>query len=354
MLQLVFLLLIAPAIIGTFIKSLVKCSNSVYSAFFFSLGFLIMVAEFALMCYPAIYLDAPFHRVCQLVCSIYIIECAAILIWLFFDKQISRKRKNANKDLIVTWITSPAFWVMLFICGFQIIRLFFFESAEIRDSKSYSALIIDILQSDHLFRINPDNGFPLASILDTHIKFILSPWYPFIAMLAYISRLHPLIIHNTALPGYLLILAYFLVYSLGCMVFEQDKKHAFQFTALCAFIYELTMYRHTATLIKLVWPVWGKGALSMTVIPAVLVLFILYAEKPPQIEGYRYIIVLVLIVLAGCSMSTMAAVVLPLELGLLGLMWSIRRRSLYPLLCSIISMIPSALYAFTYYYLSRL
>ena len=106
MLQLVFLLLIAPAIIGTFIKSLVKCSNSVYSAFFFSLGFLIMVAEFALMCYPAIYLDAPFHRVCQLVCSIYIIECAAILIWLFFRQTNQQKKKereqgsNCNLDNI--------------------------------------------------------------------------------------------------------------------------------------------------------------------------------------------------------------------------------------------------------------
>ena len=352
MLQLVFLLLIAPAIIGTFIKSLVKRSNSVYSAFFFSLGFLIMVAEFALMCYPAIYLDAPFHRVCQLACGVYLFESSIILLWLILDKQINIVKKN--KRSIATWIRSPVFWAMLFICGFQIIRLFVCETAEIRDSKSYSALIIDILQSDHLFRINSENGFPLASILDTHIKFILSPWYPFIAMLAYISRLHPLIVHNTVLPGYLLMLAYFFIYSLGYMLFEKNENHAFQFTAICAFIYELTLYRHTPTLIKLVWPVWGKGVLSMTVIPAVFVLFILYAEEHPQTRGFRYTIVLFLLVLSGCSMSTMAAVVLPLELGLLGIVWSVRHRTLRPLLCSIVSMIPSALYAFTYYYLSRL
>lgn len=352
MLQLVCLLIIVPALLGCFIKGLIKSNRPGFSLFFFALGFIVMVGEFALICYPATFLTVPFHTVCYIIYGIYIIECLAILIWMIIMGKYHKKL--LSKETIRTWIHSPAFWMMFVICSFQIFRLLIAEPSGMRDSKSYGALIIDILQSDRLFLISPENGFPLNSVLDMTLKYSLSPWYAFISMLAKASRIHPLIISNTLLPGYLLLIHYIILYALGIYIFDRNSTNARLFTALCAFIYEVTLYCHTPTMIKLVWPLWGKGALSMTVVPALLVFFMLYIERTSQTSGFRYMIIFIIMVIAGCSMSTMAALELPLELGILGLIWTVRHRSARPLVNNIICCTPAVLYIGVYYYLSYL
>ena len=352
MLQIVCLLLIVPALLGCFIKAFIKSNRPGFSLFFFALGFIVMVGEFALICYPATFLSVPFHTVCCIIYGIYTAECLAILIWMVKTGKFNTK--PLSKETIRTWIHSPAFWVMIAVCSFQILRLMIAAPSGMRDSKSYGALIIDILQSDRLFLVQPENGFPLMSILDTTLKYSLSPWYPFISMIAKACRLHSLIISNTILPGYLLLIHYIILYALGFYMLDSNKSKAFGFTALCAFIYEMTLSCHTPTMIKLVWPLWGKGVLPMTVVPALLVFYMFYIEKDSQANGFRFLVVLLLLVVAGCSMSTMAALELPLELGILGLVWTTRRRSVRPLASSVICCVPAVLYIGVYYYLSYL
>ena len=353
MLVLIVLLVIIPLILGLFVSHLAHSNQSDFSTFWFAMGFLVMVGEFAVICYPAIFLNISFHLVCYTVFGVYTVECLCIIIWAVKTKRF-RKETFFTKDALSAWLRSPAFWVMVIICLLQILRLLIAAPLEMRDSKSYSALIIDIIQSDQLFRINPENGFPLKSVLDMPLKFTFSPWYAFIAMLARISHVHPLIISNTVLPPYLLLLHYVTLYALGSHLFKQKKESALAFTALCAFIYEITLSCHTPTMIKLVWPLWGKGALSMTVVPAVLVLYMMYITSHSQKSNKCFLIVFILLVITGCSMSTMAALELPLELGVLGLIWAIRSRAARPMVYSIISCIPAVFYVVAYYCLSSL
>lgn len=348
------LLLIIPALLGSLIKKLLHFDQSGYSLFYFSLGFLVMVAEFALICYPAIFLKTPFHTVCSIVLSIYVSECLISVICMMITKKALRESIMIQAKQIGSLLCSPALWSMLVLCGFQIIRLIIFAPAEMRDSKSYSPLVIDVLQSDSLFTIRPEDGFSLVSILEMPLKFCLSPWYPFQAMLAKTSNLHPLIISNTVLPAYILLISYIILFSLGFFLFEKNHAKAAMFTAACAIIQELTLFSHTPTLIKLVWPVWGKGVLSMTIIPAILVIYMLFIGKRTYKKGVWLIALLLLLTMAGCSMSTMAAVAIPLELGLLGLIWTLRNHSIRPLLYSVISCCPSVLYLIGYYYLSSI
>lgn len=352
MIHLFLLLIIEPALLGLFIKRLVKIKSSGYSSFCFSLGFLAMIAEFAFVCYPSIYLNIPFHTVCKVICLVYLIESVAILFWLLYSKQTNIK-KYLSKEKLLPFLHSPFFWIMVAFCSFQIIRLFIAEPFQLRDSKTYNALITDILQSDRLFRLRPEDGYPLESILDSELKYILSPWYPCISMFAYVSKLHPLIISNSILPSYILFIHYLILYSLGFCLFDSNHKEAFLFTSLSALIHEVTLFCHVPTMIKLVWPMWGKGVLSMTVVPAILILFMLYVDNAYGTTSLWVIIVFFLVV-AGCSMSTMAALVLPLELGILGLVRTIRQRSVKPLLYIVLTSIPALIYVLVYYYLSSL
>ena len=332
--------------------TLIKTKRFEYSVFCFALGFIVMIGEFAVFCYPAIFMDIPFHIICYLAITVYIIECLAILIWLIIGKRFNLNN-FLNKDRIFSWLKCPAFWAMVILCGLQILRLVVFQTSQIRDSKSYNALVLDILQSDQLFKTNPDNGMPITSILDMELKYSLSPWYPFISMLAWCSKLHPLIILNTILPGYLLLLHYMIIFALGYLLLENGQATCC-FVALYSFIQEISLFCHTPTMIKLVWPVWGKGVLSMTVIPAVLILYMFYVDDNSQIREIGFLWIFLLIVIAGCSMSTMAAMVLPIELGILGLVWTIRNHSARPLVYSIITCLLPVLYIGAYYYLSHL
>ena len=351
MIQLLLIILIVPWLFGRFIKAFFKIYRLEF--FLFALGFIVMVSEFALVCYPATLFNTPFHIVCYITIAIYSIECFSILIWLIVTKEISFTL-FLSKERLKNYLKSPAFWFMIIICCFQIIRLVVAEPFEMRDSKTYNALISDTLQTDQLFRTNPETGAYLSSPLDMPVKYCLSPWYPFLSMLSKLCHLHPLIIANTILPGYLLFIHYLILFALGCLLFENELENAFLFVALCAFSYEMTLFCHTPTMITLIWPAWGKGALSITIVPIILIVYIFYIEKPSRLDDYKFFILLLLIVIAGCSMSTMGALVLPLELGALGLTWSFRSRSFRPILCSILASTPSALYLVTYYFLNYL
>lgn len=350
MLSLIILLIIVPFLLGSVIKQLMKLHASGFSFLCFALGFLVMIAEFAFVCYPAIYFDIPFHVVCYITAGIYAAECLSIAIWLFFVKKPDIKGLF-SKERLLSVLRSPAFWIMVIICGLQIIRLIVFEPYQMRDSKTYNALITDILQRDHLFRTYHGTGFPLESVLDMSLKYCLSAWYPFVSMLAKMSGLHPLIISNTIIPAYILYISYAILLDFGYYLFSRNYVTACYFTALCAFIREITLYCHTPTMIALVWPMWGKGVLSITVVPAVLVVYMLYVDNSSKAGTIWFCLILLLSVAAGCSMSTMGSLVLPMELSILGLIWTLRHRSVRSLLYSIIASLPAIVYLAVYYYL---
>ena len=352
MVQLILMLTIVPGLFGFFIKKAIHNTDPGFCMYFYCLGFLVMVAEFALVCYPAIYLNTPFHTVCYVVYGIYAVQVVFIAFWIFIKKQISVKL--LNKEWILSYLKSPAFWIMFFLCGFQLVRLLVAAPAEIRDSNSYNALVNDILQRDLLFRTMNGTGSPVGSVLDLPLRFSFSPWYPFLSMLARFSKLHSLVICNTVFPPYILWLHYIIIYSLGYYLFKRNNNEAFLFTALCAFLYEITLYCHTATMIKLVWPVWGKGILSMLVIPAILVLFMLFVDEESHFHSSWILVLLLFIVIAGVSMSTMATLVLPMEICILGGIWAFRKHSVRMIVFSIVSCIPAGVYAVIYYYCSTL
>lgn len=351
MIQLLFLLLVLPALLGCLIKKLLRSNIPGFSGFFFILGFLVMVSEFAIICYVAIYTDTLFHIVSRITLTVYIIESLGILFWLVMSKR-SVLSLTGFKDKIITLIHSPAFWYMAIVCTFQIVRLVVMQPYQFRDSKTYNALVIDTLQTDHLFRTFQTSGFPFASVLYMKLRFTLSPWYPFQAMLSGICKLHPLIICNTVMPAYILLLEYILLYSLGKLLFNNDRDVCL-FTALCAFVHELTLYCHTPTMINLVWPLWGKGVVSCIIVPILLILFIMYARNYVG-NCFSFFAIVFFIGLAGCSMSPMAGLVIPLELSILGLIQTVRTRSIRPLFISIASCCPSFIYLGAYYYLSHL
>ena len=353
MLGLIFLLVIAPACLGLFFKDHILSQKEGFSPFFFVMGFLTMLAQFALVCYPATYFDLPFHRVCLFVCVLYCVECLGIIIARLIKNGFPFRAKF-NTEPVRALIRSPFFWIMVAICAFQIIRLFSLQPYQMRDSRVYNGLINDIVQTDRLYRKNRVTGQILESLTGARLKTLLSPWYPFLSMIAKVSGYHALIIINTVMPSYVLLMHYLVFYDLGYYLFDHKAGDACLFTALCAFLHEITLSFNAPTMILLMWPVWGKGILAVILIPAILVLYLLYLEQAGKGNSIFIFTALVLMVIAGCSVSTMASLTIPIEIGILGIIQVFRQHSIRPVLYSICACIPVGVYLSFYVYLSHL
>ncbi|MBQ4361847.1 MAG: hypothetical protein II787_02890 [Lachnospiraceae bacterium] len=364
MIILFLLLIVVPALLGCLIKRIAEprpCSfgGEMSLLFCFVLGFIAMLVQFALLCYPASVLDTPFHILCLIICLVYAAECVIAVV-------LTARRRRGLSGIaarIGPWLRSPAFWLMTAFIAFQVIRLILQEPFEPRDSKTYNAIINDIAQTDHLFRNFPLTGEPVKSLSEIKLKYIMTPWYPFMSMLAVTSGLHPLIIAQTVMPAYVLILHYIVLGSLGSFLLDRKRvSDVCLFVFICAFLREITVTTSTPSIIELVWPAWGKGALAAIIVPAVLLLFSERympagahgSAKPSAAPAGRSLFVLILCAAAGCAMSTMSVMILPIELGLLGLAWAFRQRSVRPALYAACACIPALLYLAVYVVLSRM
>lgn len=351
MIILFLLLIVVPALLGCLIKRIAEprpCSfgGEMSLLFCFVLGFIAMLVQFAILCYPASVLDIPFHILCLIVCLICGIESVIALV------MIVKERPNLSgiTARISPWLRSPMFWLMIAFVAFQVIRLILKQPFEPRDSKTYNAIINDIAQTDHLFRNLPLTGEPVSSLSEIKLKYTMTPWYPFMSMLAVTSGLHPLIIAQTVMPAYVLILHYIVLGSLGSFLLGRTRVNDISlFVFICAFLREITVTTSTPSIIELVWPAWGKGALAAIIVPAVLLLF---TRNYTDQKGSLFI--LILFTAAGCAMSTMSVLILPIELGLLGLAQGYRNHSAKPVLYAACACIPAILYMIAYVILSRL
>lgn len=363
MLRLVFLLILTPTALGYLIKRLLRPDFPGFAPFYFVLGFLAMVAQFALICYPATWKDYPFHKVVIAVCVLYGIECLLALVLYVLRLRAGQADSGSAgaehsltaraKSGLAAWIRSPWFWVIIVFCGVQLARLVFGMPYEPRDSKTYNAIMNDILQTDHLFRVIPKTGRLVATPLDITLKFIMSPWYAFEAALAKAGGMHPLIIANTVMPAYVVILYYVIIYHLGMFLFKRERSGACMMTAIVAILNELTINLSVQSQILLLWPEWGKGVLSRLVLPALLLLYAFYVSDEYKTSFGGLVCAGLVCSVAGCAMSTMAAIIIPMELGLLGLIWAIRRRSWGPILMSFLVCVPVFIYNVCYFLLSR-
>ena len=124
-------------------------------------------------------------------------------------------------------------------------------------------------------------------------------------------------------------------------------------TAICALLYEFTLNLSIQSQSMLLWPVWGKSVLARLVIPAVLLVYTLWASKAYRAATAGVICAGLICCIAGCALSTMASVVIPIELGLLGLIWAVRNRSFRPVIVSAVTCIPALVYLVCYYMLTN-
>ena len=182
---------IFPILLGTLLSVHIRRDNSNTITFSYFMGLTEMIAFMQLISVPmtlgkvsfsVLYRSYTFVMLCMLVLAVVL---RRKYIWKMVQRTAGRIRVADSK-----W------WIVIVFIFIPIIILAFYTPHIYGDDTTYITMVNDILSSDTLYLIDTHTGEPVSWILS---KYSLSSYWTWIAYLAEISGLHPLILCKTVL-----------------------------------------------------------------------------------------------------------------------------------------------------------
>ncbi len=245
---------------------------------------------------------------------------------------VQRKIGNINMWMILAFL----------LIGIQVARVAFGHFFVYADNARYIPIINDIIETDKDYYLDFVNGVPKAK--ETDIKYIYTTYFPYLASICKVSGLHASILVQTVLPIILTITLYVLVWHYGEILFT-DKQTIWMFMLFFGILVETTGgfdNTHANAVVSGIY--FGKKIIFTILLPYIL-LFI--AEKSSLLNKeatslkIRDVLLLVIMMTGICAPSLMGTGLAPIALFSMGLVLSIRRKSLLPFAQMLIAMIPS-------------
>ena len=350
-------LILVPLIIGTAITTTLYEDRIVQGFVNYLIGFSVVLCLFTLYFYYFLWAEGSFWILSvyftftlMLVTALCLVRVYAIRGRLMGKKD--QRDSGAIEDSlgsIVLKATGTGQWkerwilvLALALILFVLFRGFFLRGFSFRDDRTYIPLINDIL---HTGILNGKQGVSgayytgLPYYAQAGYKFALSSWYAFEAWCAQMSGLHPLLLCHRLFPLVFPSFYYMVMWILGCSIF-QDRKKQYWFLLFSVLLNELWNIPPQQQIL-LVWPSWGKNLTAAVYVPLIMTLYLRYLEQ----SGWKRVLLMLLLMmltLAACATSAMGAFMIPLELGLMSVLMTIRRRRFRILPETAVMILPAA------------
>lgn len=336
--KLLVLLSILPYYYGRILLSNIKKTRLLN----IPVGFMIELVIWAVISLPIVYsggnlsMAVIIYEFANIPCGIYAIK--SIFVYLKKSKRGALKKENIEKTSL-----NIIFVIMICCVLFQVTRVTVFQTQEYRDSKTYNAIVNDTVETDKFFSIVDTTGAIQWNALTVSKKYILSSWYTFEAMLSKSSGLHPLILNNTVLPGYLIILFYIVSWNM-ISIFISDNRKKCLFIIILSLLYELEA--DDISNILLSWPTWGKNITATITVPIIIILWDLYIKN----RLAKNVFSIILMVAAGCTASNMGFMIMPIEISFLVVIEMFLNRKIDWKMVGqyVLMLVPALIYAFLF------
>ncbi len=280
---------------------------------------------------------------------IYVVIVGGLCIYALIRNYRGYKTKiralfitNSFKDHFGIWLI-----LALLIVGFQVGRAAFGHFFVYADNAHYIPVINDLIESDLDYYY--DYKYALGGGREYDSKYLFTSYFPYLASICKASGLHPAVLVQTLLPVTLTISLYNLVWHYGFLLLG-DKKYSWTFVFFFAVLietisgYDFTFANHALSGIY-----FGKKIVFTILLPYIL-LFI--AEKTSllnnevnllkKVDVFRLFVMM----LGICAPSLMGTGLAPISLFSIGIVLSIRKKSLRPMMQMIICMIPAIVMLF--------
>jgi len=323
-----FWLLIVPIMIGTLvINQLFK--EKVTDFLLASIcGVICMLAFFYVLVMPMLFLNMPLHWLVCCWSSLMVVLCVLSLLL---------NRQRIKSMLCHNFLQIKGlFWLKILIIILVLAQAFVLARYMHTDADDafYVANATTAVATDSIFKFDPYTGLHFSSY---PIRYVLSPFPIFIALLSKLLMIHPAIIAHTILPAVLIPLSYIIFAVLGKKLFPD------QISAVLLFIFFLcilnmfgnvSIYTNSTFLLFRIWQ--GKSVFANIILPAIMYFSFraMLGEK-----NFGEWMMLFFCASAACLASSMGIVLAPIMIVCLGSLFAFRSRKLqifaYSIVCSV-------------------
>lgn len=333
----ILFLLVIPILFGAAVVSLIGIDKGLINSYV--TGFLTMMAICELIAVPCAFFKMSF----TVVVIVFFVVVTAAVLWCGIKKQLlTTMSMRSVKTRLISYsiIEYIALAIMLIVFCVIIVNSIQLYSIDQDDSR-FIVSASDMLRTDKMFLADPNTGIVYSNWpygVDA-AKDIISPHAVFCAIMSGVTLTDTTLFMHSIYPIFLYVIALLIYYSLISELIEgmdslkaNVHKDFYKFLFLTVlFIITLFHYstRNTREAVFLVRLWQGKAILAAIILPALL--WILYRIHRHHEKGYY--VLLFITSLAGCLTSSMATLLVPLVIGIYGLVYGIAKKSIRMSFC---------------------
>ncbi|MGI6007461.1 MAG: DUF6077 domain-containing protein [Ruminococcus sp.] len=212
------------------------------------------------------------------------------------------------------------------------------------DDAFYVGVAVAAQETDEMYTVDPYTGEEYDEL---PARYILSPFPVFMASSGEITGVHPAILAHTVFPVFLIPFTYMIYALLGKRLFGKERRLAGFFLILVCLLHIFSgysVYTQGTFLLVRIWQ--GKAILAAALIPAVYYYGLrTVQEKKGKAANF---IMLLLLMLACCHVSSMGIMLGAIAMGLVGIGCALRYKKPEILICGALSCIPNVIYSVIY------
>lgn len=322
----IILFIIIPEFLGMLISKFFKKEENIF--FNLILGFIMQFAILEIIAIPMIFFKSYFLLMAKI--WFIIVSSLSLLSLILNLKKFNKIMKNIFNQLKVLPLITI---VVLILVGFQTFMLARYAHID-DDDAFYVATATVTIQKGTMYRSCAEDGgyyggFPT--------RYVLSPFPLYTAVISHFTNIHPAIIAHTVFPIIFIPLAYILYGIIADKLFNKDKTSVMLFLIILSVVYMFGNYSIRSNFSFLLFRIWqGKALLANILLPFSWIVYLDCIENNKWVNWF----ILFIICLASCLVSSMGIALMPINIGILGLIFTIKNKKITYLIKSIISVIP--------------
>ncbi len=330
------ILMVVPEVVGMLYTGFLPEERNVI-AINWGAGFIILWGLFEIIVLPLIYLKKSLNLLCMVYGGI-------IVLCMIVGVVRSRERIIPMVKQSISSIRSKALigWGnVLLILGQVYIYLRYMHIDD--DDAFYVGAAATAVSTNTIFSIDPYTGMEFAKLPS---RYVLSPFFSFIAFLSRISGVHPAVVTHLVLAGILIVLSYTIYALVGRKLFPDSSKLSeyFLFFVILIILFSgYTVYTQGMFTLVRIWQ--GKAVFCAVLVPMISYIMLHLASGRAFVADWCF---LFLLMCACCLVSSMGIMLGAIMLGIFGILHVIRDRDFKKFFCTALCCLPNIVCAGLY------
>lgn len=329
---------IFPILAGTILSAHINRDNSGTLTFSYFMGLILMIAVMQIISVPMTLRKVSFSVLYKsYIAIILMLVLAAVAFQRKYMMDIIKKAWQRVQYADRKW------WIVGGLIIFPIIVLAFYTPHIYGDDTTYITMVNDILSSDTLYLIDTHTGEPVTWILS---KYSLSSYWTWIAFLAKISGIHPLILCKTILMFCFIPMSYAVYGLLASYLFYNNERRILIFMGLLNLIQIFGGFSGYTTTFRLLTWVWqSKAFLAIIVLPFLFYYCNLVFER--KTKTYELFVLCLLIIATSSTTLTGTGLAVAMVM-VLALIYAVKSRNWIKIIGAGIACSPALIYMIIY------